>query len=116
MLKSVALAAVLAAFSAPAFAQASNPHAGHTMPSTAATPASPATPAAPASGTAATPATPAQSPAMAAMMTACQKDFATQCPGKTGPDMRTCVQENFAKMSETCQGALMTMMQSQGAG
>ena len=104
-MKSLVLAALLAAVAAPALAQSSAPAAAPATSTTSST----------TSTTTTTPAPAGQSSARAAVGVACAADFKAQCPGKTGPDMQSCVRDNFDKMSEGCQGAIMTMM-SQGGG
>ncbi len=102
-MKSLALAALLAAaVAAPALAQTAPPAPNATTTSTTTT------------TTATAPA--GQSSARAAVTTACAADFKASCPDKAGPDLQQCVRDNFDKMSDPCKGAIMTMMAAQGGG
>lgn len=58
---------------------------------------------------------PAMQAARQAVMTQCAADMKTYCDGKTGPDMRTCMQENAMKMSDGCKSAMAAMMSARQA-
>ena len=103
-MKSLVLAALLAAAAAPALAAQSSP-AQSTPP-----------PASDAASTSPTPAPAGQSSARAAVGVACAADFKASCPDKAGPDLQQCVRDNFDKMSDGCKGAIMTMMAEGGGG
>jgi len=49
----------------------------------------------------------AKNPHWAAVHAACAADFKTFCAGQTGPaNRRACIQQNRAKFSASCQGAM----------
>ena len=110
MIKSLMLAAVLAASAAPALAQ-SNTMSSSTTSGAMSSGSATSSGGMSASGAAAKP-----NPAMAKVRTQCAADFQKTCPNlKPGtPEMTQCVRDNFTSMSEGCQGALMEYMQSQG--
>lgn len=109
MIKSLMLAAVLAATAAPALAQSNTMSSGAASSSSGMSSSNSMSSSG--SAMAAKP-----NPAMAKVGVQCKADFAKSCPNlKPGtPEMTQCVRDNFAGMSEGCQGALMEYMQSQG--
>jgi hypothetical protein len=60
--------------------------------------------------------TPAMQAARQQVMQQCAADMKTYCDGKTGPDMRQCMQENATKMSDGCKSAMQAMMAARQAG
>ena len=102
-MKSLVLAALLAAAAAPALAQSTAPANSTTTTSSTTTTTAPA---------------PAGQSARAAVMTSCAADFKAQCPNSAPgtPEMQSCVRDNFDKMSDPCKSAIMTMMAAGGGG
>ena len=103
-MKSLVLAALLAAVAAPSLAQSTQP--SNTTTTTSST------------TTTTTPAPAGQSSAREAVMTSCAADFKAQCPNNAPgtPELQSCVRENFDKMSDPCKSAIMTMMAAGGGG
>lgn len=122
MFRALTLAAVLAVTTVPALAQTSAANSTDvSAPPTSTTTTRSATmnKTAPATTTTTTTsgAAAAPSPAMARVMQTCQADFAKACPGlaPAGPEMRTCVTNNFSSLGQPCQGAIIEMMNAGGA-
>ena len=52
----------------------------------------------------------------AAVRAACGADITANCAGKQGPEIRQCLTDNQAKLSDGCKAAMAQMTQGAGGG